>query len=473
MSTAPNHGPSDEVTSIAQCVAWIARGATPAPQRALGVEYECLVVGADGRTVPYEGANGIRALLEALCTHQGWTPVFEGDQPIALTREGTSISLESAGQLEFSGAPLPTVDAVEAELTRYLRELGEVAAPLGLRFAWVGYHPDEARVPSTRVPRERFALMRTLMPEVGSTGIAMLDFTCAEQVNLDFTDAADCIEGIRLGHLLTPVLIALFANSPVARGTNAGFRSWRAQIWPEVDRARCGAPPCVFDANLSLEDLVTWAWSVPMYFLAHRRQDGGIGYLRLDRPLTFGQYVSDGYHDRRATMHDWELHVSTLYADVRLRQHLELRQCDTVPPDALLALPALAKGLFYDNEARRQAIELLTQGIRPTDRARLRNEAAREALDARLGRQSLREIARELIRIARRGNAAQQALTGPDAAASYGLDPLEAIVTGERPSFWQDVQARWNRGNGLMGLTYPDPDFALKGARAATADLRR
>ena len=97
MSTVPRTGPSPEVTSVAQCVAWVAAGATDPAHRVIGAEYERLAVGPDGRLLPYDGAVSIRTLLERLVARHGWTPILEAGCPIALSRGDASISLEAAG----------------------------------------------------------------------------------------------------------------------------------------------------------------------------------------------------------------------------------------------------------------------------------------------------------------------------------------------------------------------------------------
>lgn len=460
MSTAPKIGPSPEVTSVAECVAWVLTGATAPAARRLGAEYERLAVGPDGRLLPYDGAVSIRALLERLVERYRWAPVLEADRPVALTRGGASISLEPAGQLEFSGAPYATVAAIRDELARHRAELADVSADLGVRYAWVGYNPEDHLPDTPEMPRERLAVLRRIFPVRGTTGVAMMNFTSSVQVSLDFTDAADCAEMVRLGHLLTPVLIALFANSPVARGTAAGSRSHRASIWPAVDPARCGAPPIVFDPAATLTDLVGWVWEVPMFFLAEAGTEGAPRFVPLDRPLTFREYVETGYHGRRATLFDWELHVSTILTDVRMRRQIELRQCDVVPPEALPALPALAKGLFYDAAARRRCLDLLRDGERGMDRVAWRRAACRDALDAVVGGWRLRDIARETLVLARAGLEAQARTahaTGEaaDPEAPRALDILEEIVAGERPPFWASFDARWAAAPGLAGLTDP------------------
>lgn len=457
MSTVPRTGPSPEVTSVAQCVDWVTTGATAPADRAVGVEYERLVVGPDGRRLPYDGAISIRTLFERLVARHGWTPVLEAGQPIALTRGDASISLEAAGQLEFSAAPSATIRAMRADLARHRAELADVSEDLGVRFAWLGYDPDDYLPGTPAMPRERFAVMRRIFPSRGTTGVAMLDHTCAVQVSLDFTDAKDCVELVRFGHLLTPVLIALFANSPLARGVSSGRRSYRASIWPDVDPARCGAPPLVFERATTLDDLVAWAWQVPMFFLAEARPEGAPRYVPLDHPLTFSEYVARGYHGRRATLVDWELHVSTIYTDVRMRRQLELRQCDTVPPEALPALPALAMGLFYDAEARRRCLDLLRDGDAGIDRGALRAAACQDALDAVVGDWSLREVARETLAVARGGLETQARLArmageASDPGAADALVILEEIVAGDRPPFWATRETRWAAAPGLSGL---------------------
>ncbi|MEK0431768.1 MAG: glutamate-cysteine ligase [Gemmatimonadota bacterium] len=451
LSTQPEVGPSPEITRLADCSAWMLQGACAPGARVLGLECERFAVGPDDRLLPYEGRVSIRTLLERLAARFGWQPVLEEGAIVGLTRAGGGITLEAAGQFEFSAPPFATVAEVAAAFRSHQEELTQVSADLGVRFLWAGYNPADHRPDTPVMPRDRYRLMRRNFPGDGRQGGAMLDFTCAVQVSLDFTDAADGLELIRLGHLLTPVLIALFANSSVAGGVDTGWRSWRGRLWPTVDPDRCGAPALVFDPAVTFDDLVAWAWDRSLYFLAEPAADGGSRYRMLDRPMTFRQYVEDGHRGRRATLADWALHLSTLYPDVRPRRQLELRVCDAVPPDAALALPAFVQGLCYDADARRRCLTLLRDGDRTIDRAALREAACRSALDAAWVDGPLREIAREVLRLAHTGVAAQ----GGDAVARTALEGLEAIVTGDRPPYWHTLAARWAATPSLYALAIP------------------
>ena len=108
MTTTPST-PGAPITHKRQLVEYLESGCKPPAAWRVGTEHEKFVFRrSDLRRVPYEGRDGIRALLEGL-TRFGWTPVLEAGRPIALSQGQCSISLEPGGQFELSGAPLETV----------------------------------------------------------------------------------------------------------------------------------------------------------------------------------------------------------------------------------------------------------------------------------------------------------------------------------------------------------------------------
>ena len=101
-------------------------------------------------------------------------------------------------------------------------------------------------------------------------------------------------------------------------------------------------------------------------------------------------------------MRDWELHLSTLFPEVRLKRYIELRGADAGPMPMAAALGALWRGLLDDRDARAAAWELVAKHSF-AEREALRREVPRAALRARLGGRPLQELALELVRISRRG----------------------------------------------------------------------
>jgi glutamate--cysteine ligase len=94
-----------------------------------------------------------------------------------------------------------------------------------------------------------------------------------------------------------------------------------------------------------------------MFFIRREGQ-----YVPLHLP--FRVYMRDGFTAADGTRHqatrgDWDLHLSTLFPEIRLKPYLEVRGCDSVSSQFLCAMPALWKGILYDEEATAAAWELV------------------------------------------------------------------------------------------------------------------
>ncbi len=107
MSTREASGPDEPIIEgIEQLIAPMVSGEKPKSEWRIGTEHEKLVYKHEDRRAPsYDEPCGIRDLLSEL-TEFGWEPVEENGNVIALKGDDGAISLEPAGQLELSGAPL-------------------------------------------------------------------------------------------------------------------------------------------------------------------------------------------------------------------------------------------------------------------------------------------------------------------------------------------------------------------------------
>ena len=130
-----------------------------------------------------------------------------------------------------------------------------------------GFAPNWTLAEMPVMPKGRYEIMRDYMPKVGGYGLDMMFRTCTVQVNLDFESEADMVKKFRVGLALQPVTTALFANSPFREGRPSGFLSYRAQVWTDVDNARAGMLPWVFEDGMGFERYVDYALDVPMYFV--------------------------------------------------------------------------------------------------------------------------------------------------------------------------------------------------------------
>jgi glutamate--cysteine ligase len=249
------------------------------------------------------------------------------------------------------------------------------------------------------MPKGRYRIMRDYMPKVGTLGLDMMFRTCTVQVNLDFASEADMVRKFRVSLALQPVATALFANSPFTEGRPNGYLSYRSQIWTDTDNQRSGMLPFVFEPGFGFEAYVDWVLDVPMYFVY---RDGR--YLDAS-----GQSFRDFIDGRlpalpgeRPTLSDWADHLTTAFPEVRLKRYLEMRGADGGAWRSLCALPALWTGLLYDDAALDAAAELVRDWT-VEEMAALRREVPRAALATPFRGGTLREVAREVVAIARGG----------------------------------------------------------------------
>jgi len=424
----PGEGDATPIESMRQLADHIAAGCKPAARFTIGTEHEKFGFRhADFATPPYT-PGGIRAVLEGIAM-TGWAPILDRGNPIGLTRGSASVSLEPAGQLELSGGLMPTLHDTRSEIEAHYEDVRKVSEPLGLGFAALGFHPVNSREQMPWMPKGRYAIMRRYMPLVGTMGLDMMTRTCTVQVNLDYASEADMIRKLRVSLALQPVATALFANSPFTEGKPNGFLSYRAHVWTDTDNQRSGIPAVFFEDGFDFERYVNWLIDdVPMYFVL---RDGK--YVDL-AGQSFRRFLNGDLGNivpGPATVGDFADHMTTVFTDVRLKRFVEMRGADAGSLDMMVAQSALWVGILYDPAALEAAAALVRR--HPwTDFAALRPLVPRQGLAApwQGGGSTVRDLAREMVVIAKDGLRARARLDAQGRDETIHLAPLEAIVGG-------------------------------------------
>ena len=385
-----------------ELVEWIASGEKPRETWRLGTEHEKVpFFKANAAPVPYEGENGIRALLDGMRELTGWEPIIESGQPIGLFDEagGGAISLEPGGQFELSGAPLRTLHETERETALHLEQVKTVGERLGIGFLTLGMSPLWTRAETPVMPKARYNIMTRYMPKVGTLGLDMMYRTSTVQVNMDYASEADMVKKLRVSLALQPVATAIFANSPFTDGKPNGFLSMRSQIWRDTDGDRTGMMAFAFEDGFGYERYVDWALDVPMYFVKRGETYHDVAGASF-RDLFAGKLAQ--LPGERATHSDWANHVSTLFPEVRLKRYLEMRGADVGPREHILALSAFWAGLLYDEAALDAAWDLV-KGWSANEREQLRADVPKVALKASIAGRSVQDIARDVLALSRAG----------------------------------------------------------------------
>jgi glutamate--cysteine ligase len=394
------------------------RGAKPAEAWTCGVEFELF---------GYDASRGMARLNPAQVQRvlAGFAPSsndlhYEGGTLIEVNAgQMNRLTVEPGGQIEFSGAPQRRLADVEREIRRYVARLSEIAAGHNFVFVACGFDPLRTLAEQSWFPKSRYEVMRPYLARRGARAWDMMTRTCAVQTNLDFGGEEDLRKKFLVGNRLAPVVTAVFANSPFEDGKVSGYKSTRAAAWLATDPDRALlSPPAVSD-DFTPEGFVAYALGVPMLFA----QRDGV-YLDAPTGTKFGDFLARGCPGVEPQFGDWADHLTTIFTDARLKQHIELRGADCGDLSDALALQALWKGLLYDADALDEALRLAPR----LDLAAsfvLRDAVARDALEARVGGVNVKDLAREIVALAAEG------LRRTAADEVHYLDPLRARVVEE------------------------------------------
>lgn len=425
--------PSQLIESRADLIEGMERGAKPRAQWQVGTEHEKHVFRRNPlRPVPYEGDDGIRALLAGIEARTGWHPFYDREYPIGLRNDEVAggISLEPGGQFELSGAPRRTIHEAAAELAAHLADCRAVGGPLNIHFLGLGVTPLWSVDEIPAMPKSRYGIMKPYMHKVGTLGGSMMFRSATIQANLDFSDEADMVKKLRVSVALQPVVTALFANSPFIDGSLSGYLSFRSHIWLNTDDARTGMLPFAFEDGMGFERYADYALDVPMYFVVRNKRYINVAGESF-RDFLVGRLPQ--LPGEKPTKKDWEDHLSTLFPEVRLKQFLEMRGADMGDEAAVNALPALWVGLLYDAQVLDSAWDLVRDWTEEERRA-LRREVPRTALHTRFRGGTVADVARRVVELAREG-LKRRAHFAAGADETKYLAPLEqTLALGRTPA---------------------------------------
>ncbi len=426
-----------------QMIETLASGVKSREEWRIGTEHEKFCFDLETKTpLPYAGKKSIVAVLNGFQKF-GWNGVFENENIIALEKDGASVSLEPAGQLELSGAPVKTIHETCDEVTSHLYQAKEIGENLGVGFLGLGFHPTLRREDAPIMPKGRYGIMLDYMPKVGTLGLDMMLRTTTVQVNLDFSSESDMVKKFRVALALQPLATALFANSPFSEGKPNGYKSYRSHIWQHTDPDRSGMLPFVFEDGFGFERYVDYALSVPMYFVF---RDGYINAAG----QSFNDFL-DGklpaYPGHRPRLSDWTDHLTTIFPEVRLKNYLEMRGADGGAWSRLCALPALWAGLLYDQTSLDAAWDLV-KNWSTVEMQEMRNQVPELAFETPWGDRTFLELAREVLAISDQGLKNRNCLSQGGETEQGFLQILKSgVEKGQSPAdeILEAYNGRWNQ----------------------------
>ncbi|WP_182900342.1 ergothioneine biosynthesis glutamate--cysteine ligase EgtA [Microbispora sp. H10830] len=281
----------------------------------LGVELEFLVFDADNP-----------ALYVPIARIAGALPALPG---------GSRVTFEPGGQLELS-APPDVLPVAVAKLTADVDAVRLALARAGLRLGGRGL--DTLRAPLRQLREPRYEAMAAVLER--PDGLTMMCSTASIQVNLDFGE--DHRARWERAHVLGPVLVAAFANSPAD-----GWASGRQAVWGRLDPSRTA--PVARNGDPADD----WARYLLDARLMLVRGTGGL------LPVLDGSAFRDFARvaGRPPTQADLAYHATTLFPPVRPRGWLEVRYLDAQGAAEWPVCVAVVHALVTDDRAAGIAVE--------------------------------------------------------------------------------------------------------------------
>lgn len=344
---------SYEAQNRAAVVSYLQSGAKgDASLGSLGVEVEHFVVDArTSQAVPYEDPArgfGVRDVLEQLaCFYPEKSFGHDGDL-IGLSSSEASLSLEPAAQLEISIAPFSSIAAIVEVYERFRSRVDPLLAQHGCMLVCQGYHPTARALDLPLIPKQRYRYMNDYFHVLGTRAERMMRASASTQVSVDYRDEADAVRKMRVAQALAVVLASLADNAPVFEGSPAHGPLARMGVWRDVDDARCGTVPGLFDEGFGFETYADWLLGTCPIFVTRPAADDPMGpALR----SVAGISAAEAYADAPMADADIEHLMSMFWPDVRLKRFVEIRPADSLPVERMAGYAALIKGLFYSEES--------------------------------------------------------------------------------------------------------------------------
>ncbi|MBI3307189.1 MAG: hypothetical protein HYZ84_05220 [Candidatus Omnitrophica bacterium] len=403
----------------------------------VGIEAEFFGVHAQtGQALPYEGEGGIQAILRGLSQKFQYEPILEQGNIIALRRGKTFITLEPGAQVELSAEPVWNVFEIEEQLNTFFHELLEISRDFpGTSWLAAGFHPFSRIDQTPFVPKTRYKIMEKHFKTHGTQSHEMMRRTATNQINFDYLSESHAMESLRVSLGITSMVTAMFANSAFAEGRPNGFICKRLDVWNHTDPDRSGLIVEFTKLGKTFQDYLRYLLDMPVIFIVRQQE-----WIPL-KQMTFRKFIQEGYRGEKATVGDFELHLSSAFPEVRLKQYLEIRGVDCQAPYLIPAVAAFWKGILYDSDTRDKAWELVSFASEK-DRLNLHHSVPREGLSAKLGSKPILPIVRELVELSCRG-LSKQKVTDTARNECFFLERIRAKIIRPGKSPAETLLEKW------------------------------
>jgi glutamate--cysteine ligase len=410
----------------------------------IGLEVERSgVFDKDLSPVKYSGTSGYLAILKKLEEEVGWKIINQDENGNirALKRGGSEIHIEFDGRLELVSKPRKGLFSLNREYQMHAREINEISKEFGIRWASMGWQPfaknkemDFAFPREFRSARDHYTKQYPGWQknvyegwEKKNNGI---------HVNFGYTSEKDAIAKFQTLLKIAPILSAMFANSPISTGKFSGFLMNRPQATFELCPEKTRIQKLFLEEDFSFEKWIDFLLGLPM-----RRIERGEEQIFV--PLSFKEYLKNGFGKYSPRIEDFYLHIKSVWNEVRIKNYLEYRGFDTVPPHLVPSMPAIIRAITLDSGVMKECQKLVKDWTF-TDHIEMREKVYKDALQAETpnGGKVL-DLAKELLNIASFSLQERHGKMKQKVDASRFLWPIKEYILVREQSPAEYVMEQW------------------------------
>lgn len=403
----------------------------------IGMEYERLpVFPVTSKAAEYGSEFGICNFLRNFAREENWDYITDDYNIIGLKQEHDTITLEPGSQVELSLKPENTIHEIKNKVDSLDKKMKPILDKFGIELLNYGVSPLSTHKSINLIPKKRYKLMAKYL--WGILSDVMMRETAGVQCCIDFENEEDAVQKFKIANKLTPFMTAMFANSPIRGGVETGYKSFRALSWLNTDNDRCGFVGQI-DDKFSFEEYVDYVLETPMIFI-NREND----VVPINGKINFEEFMQNGYEGFEPDIQDFELHANLYFPEVRMRNFLEIRNHDCVGGGLQYSILAIYKGILYNKSSIRE-IEELFAPFDYRDFSELRYNVPKSAVNAKIGKFYVKDIAKEILYIAEK--ALIEADTGEekylDAIKEYTMDgicPADVIIRNWNGLWNKDIK---------------------------------
>jgi glutamate--cysteine ligase len=414
----------------------------------IGIEVEKIGLYYEKSSPPtYGGRRGYLAVLGALYEQLGWEIVQQkGKQITSMKRGGAYLHLESDGRIELAGSPHDSIHDLAREMRIHQNEIAEISKMFGIIWIGCGYHPfvKSADIQSIRSDRKRIILdyFKASKKTSGNDyGVAWEMKASGIHVNLDYKDEEDFALKNRVFTRLSPIITAMFANSPFSKRKFSGYMSFRSHVAHNNALPQFDIPQDLYESEYGFDSWIDHLGSLPLLMI-HRDDNW------LQPNCTFSEFLKKGFDGHSPCMEDFEFHMKSAWKDIKSKSVIELRFLDSLPPNLVPSAAALIKGLAYD-QGNLRLLDEMTKVWSYENFMNLRHDVAKYGLQATFDGEPILDLAKKLIEMSKSGLKSNRIRDIENNDESLYLQDIEdfVFIKEKSPAEWlvENWMGKWRK----------------------------